>query len=59
MQGLFGVLHVFADNFPLVAFQCRRFVAADGGIESFLFKDYSLNCNSARYKVCWSDFTVP
>ena len=31
--------------------KCRSFPEAEGGEESYLFKDYSIDCNSPRYKV--------
>ena len=31
--------------------KCDDFDEADGGTESYLFKDYSIDCSTARYEV--------
>ena len=32
-------------------FKCDQFPEADGGAQSYLLKDYSLSCDSTRYKI--------
>jgi hypothetical protein len=34
-------------------FKCRSFSEAEHGKETYLFKDYSVDCDSSRYKVIW------
>jgi hypothetical protein len=32
-------------------FKCQSFLEAENGEESYLFKDYSIDCDSSRYKI--------
>jgi hypothetical protein len=46
------LLRVSAANIPiLIHIQCRSFPEAADGKETYLYKDYSVDCDSSRYKV--------